>query len=316
MLRKILCYLLLVLTISTVSESSELKLEFDKNQSTITGVSNMSTIYFGLSSLQDDCDGIRFKIFNSSALSFLSSYLGHEYYGHSYILRKYNIDHDFRLFNLRTDHSPINDPDTELNMSIYGLKFNGEIEKVARKDQVMNNINYKNSLFLICQKGIPLCTFKDKGKYSDYTHYSKSNPINDFKKHVNISIYDPTLWYSVLCVFHSFIYNEEIEYQLPSLSVNFEIYPHETSNLFTIAKKIDDHYINFSYEKGSKHDGCGFEITNLRFTNSISLDYKFHYFDGYRNSMTLYYKHFYTRLNISHLDYDDISDNIQIGWKF
>jgi len=299
------------------SNCSELKLEFDKNQSLVSGVANMSTFYFGLSGLQDDYDDVRFKIFNSSLLTFLSSYTGHEYYGHAYLLRKYNIDHHVHILSRETNSDLTTcNPDTKLNIYINGLKFNSELGRESRKNQVMNNIDYKNSLLLIFQKSIPLFTFRDKSSSSDYTHYCKFNSKNDFEKHVIISMFDPTLWYSVFCVSKLFIYNEELEYKnLPFISIDFEIYPHETSNLFIVARMIDSHYISLSYEKGSQHEGCGFQITNIKFTNYTSLDYKFHYFNGYDHSIIIYYNHLYTRLNYENCDYD-ISNNIQIGWRF
>ncbi len=66
MLQKTLCYLLLCLIIPASSlESSEFKLEIDKDQSIISGSTNISSLYLGLSNLQDSLDDTRFKIFNS-----------------------------------------------------------------------------------------------------------------------------------------------------------------------------------------------------------------------------------------------------------
>lgn len=317
MLRKILCYFLLILTTSTISESSELKLELDRNQSIISGVTNISTLYLGLNDIQDDFDGVRFKIFNSSILSVITTAFGHEYYGHSYLLRKNKIDHNYNIKFIGASTSyKLNYSDLELNVVINGLKFNSELCKEMRKNQVVNQIDYKNSINLIVQKFIPYCTYIDTNSGSDYIDYKKYNPKNDFKEHAKISLFDPTLWCSIYCVSKSFIYNEEIEYDMPALSIDFEIYPHETSNLFTIARMIDDYYVSLSYEKGSKHEGCGFKITNIKFSDIISLDYKFHYFNGFDHSITMnYYNHFYMKLNYENCDYD-ISNNIQIGWRF
>lgn len=298
-MKRLLITILFILLMPSICLSYEhYELRFDPYINTSTNSICTKTVYNLLNDQIDKTDiPLTFKTLFSGALSPYLMLLGHEY-SHGEILRRLNIDHSYKLkilsLEAKTYYQDLNVSLPVKNfLYINGIRFEKDLRDIAKKEQIMHGINYKNSTLLLWLFESKFSNTKhavDNNYSNDYYIFSKSlqsiNPSTDLslkniKKTVFVSMLDPLSLLSTWCCLSS-LFNYENNYKITTMpSVDFNLYPQAVTYELAFLKKFENKYIKASMEYGedvfnNNVYGGALEVTNICKINNITLDFKIH----------------------------------------
>lgn len=308
--------LIVLLSVSCICEANEYRIEFDRYQSDISGTSNVKSLYDVTQSIQDDIfEDVCFKLITSFPLTYCNLIIGHEYYGHGYNARKYDID--IKQYNILPPSVDLKLPENLYESSdiiIGGIRFNRKFEDLFLADGVINNFDYRKSIMLFQSRLITFRTmYDDEGSDFDlFIENAKSiNPDTRIGKYlqrsINMTLIDPSFWLNCGMLTESFIMNEDIKYTFRFIPVvNFNIYPTAVTRTFGIL--IKNFRIDYEFGKNVYNNniqGFNIEYINLPI-KSWNIDMKLHIVKGCESSLltTVNTENIYFRYKHQFKEYD------------
>ena len=278
-----------------VYNSFGLSLEYDKNFSTYSLVTNSQALTDIGQFVNDKLFySVRFKIFTSAPISYIPIVIGHEL-NHGSICRKAGLDHHYKWSERICSHHNTGNPTIDSYVNIGGYLFENELNDRVRKDQIMNGATYKSAMSVFFNKASFYVSTLDNRESNDFNGFTKKmkminpktkldrNYVNDLV--VNTVFYDPSFIFNTMFLAHSFWMNQEWHYKFPYIHSNFDfnLYPEAITKEVGFAKNIgQNHFLKVNYEWGQnvwnkKVKGFSVEFTNIPlYRDIISLDYKYH----------------------------------------
>jgi len=290
-------FLIIILTVilSVSCEANEYQIEFDKYQSDISGTTNIKLLYDTTQSIQDDIfEDVCFKMITSLPLTYWNLAIGHEYYGHGYNARKYNID--IKQYNILPPSVDLELPENlhkSSNIIIGGIRFNRKLEDSFLKDGMINHFDYRNSMILFQSRLIAFRTMYDSegSDFDLFIENSKSIYPNTrigkyLQRSINMIIIDPSFWLNCGMLTKSFIKNKDIKYTFKFMPViNYNIYPTAVTRTFGVLFKNS----RIDYEFGKDIYNNSIQGFNLEYMNipikSWNIDMKLHIVEGCESNL-------------------------------
>lgn len=328
---KMIGLIVLIITISSPCLGYQIELDLNKNQSSLSGTTNMKLTNGIVHEIMDDTvDSIRFKMFVSYPSMYYTIGIGHEIYGHGFVARRYDLNPSYQFIKPHIDYDDPNSPYEKLDIIVGGTQFDRKLEDLYLKDSVMNDYNYRKSMILFGSKLSYFSTMynSDGSDFDTFIEYSKKvNPKTKIEKYlqhsINSLLLDPSLWINNYILTETFIRNIDLYYTMKFIpTVDFDIYSTAVTNSIGFSSKIDDHYLKLNYEFG--HDiwnrninGFKLEFTNIKVNDYFNLDINIHHIDKCESNgiLTFNFENLFIKWK-HNLKYDELEgkNRFSIGW--
>ena len=339
MLKKLIVLILLFI-VPKICYSYEIRFDKHMSASSLAVNTKLGSNLFGNAIEKSDipltlrvCVGY---MFNSKLEIF-----GHEF-SHGEIYRRLNLTHvyDFSFKDSSITTVMFKQPiKIHSHVKINGLRFEKLFRDEIRKDQIMKNINYKNSNMLmvnflknisrVCKTDYRVNSDDDYYTYSkvlETMNYSTDLTLEDIKNTLNVTLFDPLTVFSLMNTGVAF-FGKDVNIEVDSLPaipiIDYNLYPDAVTLEVSLAKKWKNtHYIKVSLEKGKnvynkKIIGGSLEITNIKIWK-FKVNQKIHYVDTCMGSIgnTLVYENYYVGYDYNFKKISDIISKFEVFGGF